>query len=139
MVYFILFLFLKSVDMVKIVLIIGSSSGIGFGIVCFFVEVGYNFVFNGLEDNGVEIVVGVVLEFGIEVYFFFINLMDFVVIRKMVEEVKFCFGGVDVLVNNVGVQYVVFIEEFLESKWDFIFGVNFSVAFYVIKVVWLGM
>lgn len=130
---------LKSVDMAKTALITGSSSGIGLGIARSFAEAGYNLVFNGLEENGSEIAAGAASEFGIEAYFSPTNLMDPSAIRKMVEEAASRFGGVDILVNNAGVQYVAPIEEFPESKWNLILGVNLSAAFHATQAVWPGM
>ena len=51
----------------KIILITGSTSGIGLGIANEFAKTKqYNIVFNGLEPNGQEIADGVAKEFGIE-------------------------------------------------------------------------
>jgi 3-hydroxybutyrate dehydrogenase len=41
-------------------------------------------------------------------------------------------GGVDILINNAGVQYVSPIEEFPTEKWDQIIAINLSSAFHTI-------
>jgi 3-hydroxybutyrate dehydrogenase len=49
------------------------------------------------------------------------------------------FGGVDVLVNNAGVQHVAPIEEFPVDKWNAIIGINLSSAFHTIRAAVPGM
>ncbi len=60
-------------------------------------------------------------------------------IRAMIDEAKEAFGGVDVLVNNAGIQFVTKIEEFPEEKWDAIIAIDLSSAFHTIKAVMPGM
>jgi 3-hydroxybutyrate dehydrogenase len=45
------------------------------------------------------------------------------------------FGGVDVMVNNAGIQHVAPIDEFPEDKWDAIVAINLSAAFHATKLV----
>jgi 3-hydroxybutyrate dehydrogenase len=40
------------------------------------------------------------------------------------------FGGVDVLVNNAGIQHVANIEDFPAEKWDAIIAINLTSAFH---------
>ena len=42
-------------------------------------------------------------------------------------------GGVDVLVNNAGIQHVAPVHEFPEDKWDAIIAINMSSAFHASK------
>lgn len=41
-------------------------------------------------------------------------------------------GGVDVLVNNAGIQYVAAIQDF-HDKWDDVIAINLSSAFHTTK------
>ena len=43
-------------------------------------------------------------------------------------------GGVDVLVNNAGVQHVAPLEEFPAARWDLIIAVNLSSAFHTTRL-----
>lgn len=125
--------------MPKTAIITGSTSGIGLGLARSFAAKGYNLVFNGLEKNGSEIANGVAEEYGIEAFFSPANMLNPEQIRGMVKEAEERFGQVDVLVNNAGVQHVAPIDEFPETKWDLIIGVNLSSAFHTSKAVWPGM
>lgn len=123
----------------KTVLITGSTSGIGLGIATEFAKNGYNIMFNGLETNGNEIANQIGREYGINVRFSPANMLNISEIQSMVQETEAAFGGVDVLVNNAGIQYVAPIDEFPAAKWDAIIGINLSASFHVSKAVWGSM
>ena len=125
--------------MAKTALITGSTSGIGLGIAKAFAAQGYNIAFNGLEANGAEIAQQVATEHNIKHTFSPANLMKPEEIRKLVGDAIAEFGGIDVLVNNAGIQFVAPIEEFPEEKWDAIIAVNLTAAFHVTKAAWGSM
>src|SRR5207237_3405 len=54
-------------------------------------------------------------------------------IRGLVGEAARQFGGVDVLVNNAGIQHVAPIVDFPEERWDAVLAVNLSAAFHASK------
>ena len=56
-------------------------------------------------------------------------------IAGMVAEASKSFGGVDVLVNNAGIQHVEAVETFPVAKWDAIIAINLSAAFHAIRAV----
>lgn len=125
--------------MSKTILITGSTSGIGLGIAKAFAAQGYNIAFNGLEPNGAEIAQQVADEFKIQHTFSPANLMHPADIRTMVADAITTFGGLDVLVNNAGIQFVSPIDAFPEDKWDAIIAVNLTAAFHVTKAAWPAM
>ena len=125
--------------MSKTILITGSTSGIGLGIAKAFAAQGYNVAFNGLEPNGAEIAQQVADEFKIQHTFSPANLMHPAEIRTMVADAITTFGGLDVLVNNAGIQFVSPIDAFPEDKWDAIIAVNLTAAFHVTKAAWPAM
>ena len=49
------------------------------------------------------------------------------------------FGGVDVLVNNAGIQHVANIEDFPAEKWDAIIAINLTSAFHTTRLALPGM
>jgi 3-hydroxybutyrate dehydrogenase len=124
----------------KTALITGSTSGIGLGIAREFAKTKkYNIIFNGLEANGQEIADGIGKEFGIGVMFSNANMLKPEELRKMVEDGIKKFGGIDILINNAGIQHVSAIDEFPDEKWNAIIGINLTSAFYLTKAVWKGM
>ena len=123
----------------KVVLITGSTSGIGLGIAREFARAGYNISFNGLEKNGKEISENVGKEFGVKTFFSDANLLDANAIEKFISETENNLGAIDVLVNNAGIQHVAEIENFPVEKWNAILGLNLTAAFHTTRLVLAGM
>src|SRR6185295_8560516 len=48
-------------------------------------------------------------------------------------------GGVDVLVNNAGIQHVAPIDDFPPEKWDAILAINLSSSFHTVRTALPGM
>ncbi len=123
----------------KTVLITGSTSGLGLAIAIEFAKAGYNIVFNGLEKDGPEIAATVARENNVSTFYSPADMLKPSEIEAMVKEGKSKFGGIDVLINNAGIQYVSPIEDFPAEKWNDIIGVNLTAAFHTSKAVWQTM
>jgi 3-hydroxybutyrate dehydrogenase len=125
--------------MPRTILITGSTSGIGLGIAKAFAARGHTIVFNGLEKDGADIAASVAQETGIRHLFSPANMLDPAAIRTLATEATERFGGVDILINNAGIQHVSPIEDFSEEKWDAILAINLSAPFHLTKTLWPGM
>lgn len=123
----------------RIVLITGSTSGIGLSLAKAFAAKGYSIMFHGLEKNGEEIANRVANEYGIETAFSSANLVDQKATEKLVDDTIGLFGRIDVLINNAGIQYVSPVEEFPVEKWNAIIAVNLTSAFIASKTAWGSM
>ncbi len=100
----------------KTAIVTGSTSGIGLGIAEALARAGANVVLNGFgEAMQIE--------------------KKPRAIEHMVRQTVDTFGGVDVMVNNAGIQHVAPIDEFPEDKWDAIVAINLSSAFHATKLV----
>ncbi len=121
----------------KTAIVTGSSSGIGLGIAGHFAKAGMNVVMNGIEapDQVAEDVRRLDGYGGGRVVYSPANMMKPDDIRGMAAMAREKFGGVDVLVNNAGIQFVSPIEEFPEEKWDAIIAINLSSSYHCIKAV----
>ena len=121
----------------KCAVITGSTSGIGLGIAEALAENGYDIMLNGLGDpmEIEKVRAGLAEKTGRTVHFHGADMLVPDAIGQLIEEAKAHFGGVDVLVNNAGIQFVSPVEEFPPEKWDAIIGINLSSAFHAIRFV----
>ena len=121
----------------KTAVITGSTSGIGLGIAEGFAKEGVNLVINGFGEAAEieKIRAGLASKFGVKVTYNGADMSKPEQIEAMVRKVADDFGGVDILVNNVGIQHVCPIEEFPTAKWDAIIAINLSSAFHTTKMV----
>ena len=120
----------------KTALITGSTSGIGLGIAKAFAKKGYNIAFNGLEKNGADIALQIAKKNNVDHIFSDANMLQPQSLRELVSECTIHFGGVDVLINNAGIQHVSPIEIFPDDKWNDIININLNSLFHLTKAVW---
>jgi 3-hydroxybutyrate dehydrogenase len=120
----------------KTALITGSTSGIGLGIATAFATQGYHIIINGLGDaDSIETLrSGLAKEHGVEVMYHPANMTKPDEIADMMQQAATPLAGVDVLVNNAGVQFVSPIEDFPIEKWDQIIAIDLSSAFHTIRL-----
>lgn len=125
----------------KTAVVTGSTSGIGLGIATAFARENYNVVVNGFGDAGAienerakldGLGSGRILYHGADMT----NPSE---IADMIAVAEREFGGVDVLVNNAGIQFVSKVEEFPLEKWDAIIAINLSSSFHTIRAALPGM
>ena len=125
----------------KTALVTGSTSGIGLGIAKALAGEGANIVINGFGDadaieterKGLEDISG-----GKAMYDG-ADLTKVEAIGAMFERIDGELGGVDILINNAGMQFVSPVEDFPVEKWDLILALNLSSAFHTIRHAVPGM
>lgn len=121
-------------------IVTGSTSGIGLGIAKELAGAGANVVINGLgsvEEN--ESVRSEVAQAGTKVIFSGANMMKSAAISELVDQARDELGDIDIIVNNVGIQFVSPIEDFPEEKWDAIMALNLTSAFHLTRLTAAGM
>ncbi|SFL56985.1 3-hydroxybutyrate dehydrogenase [Rugamonas rubra] len=121
----------------KTALVTGSTSGIGLGMARALAGSGANIVFNGFGDAGEieQLQADVAKEFGVQTAYHNADMSKPAEIEAMIAFADDKFGGVDVLVNNAGIQYVANIEDFPTEKWDAIIAINLTSAFHTSRLV----
>jgi 3-hydroxybutyrate dehydrogenase len=119
----------------KSVVITGSTSGIGLGIARSFAAEGANVMLNGLGDaDDIEkLRSGIESDYKVKVVYSPADMTRPVEIADMIAQAQRELGGVDVLVNNAGIQHVAPIDEFPPEKWDQIIAVNLTSAFHTTR------
>ena len=120
----------------KTALITGSTSGIGLGYAKALAAEGANIVINGFGDPDVIEQERVDLErlSGARAVYSGHDLTKVAEIEAMMAEAAAAFGGVDIVINNAGMQHVSPIEDFAVDKWDLIIALNLSSAFHTCRL-----
>lgn len=122
--------------MSKVVLVTGSTSGIGLGIAKRFAKEGYHLVLNGLDSPEVSDAIKEVDALGKgEVLFSDADMSNPDQIENMIHMIENKFGRIDITVNNAGIQHVAPIEEFPVNYWDKIIAINLSSTFHISRLV----
>ncbi|NHZ91518.1 3-hydroxybutyrate dehydrogenase [Massilia sp. CCM 8733] len=125
----------------KTALVTGSTSGIGLGIARSLAREGANIVFNGFGDAQQidKLHTDLGREFGVRTAYHNADMSKPSEIEAMMRFASDQFGGVDVLVNNAGIQHVANIEDFPPEKWDAIIAINLTSAFHTTRLALPGM
>ncbi len=121
----------------KVVVITGSTSGIGLGIAKKFASHGAKLVINGLanEEQAVEIIKELQNLGAEQVIYENADLSNPDEINNMFKNIQETYNTIDVLINNAGIQFVAPIEEFPPEKWEAIMCINLIASFYTIRNV----
>jgi 3-hydroxybutyrate dehydrogenase len=119
----------------KTAVVTGSTSGIGLAIARGLAASGANVVMNGFgEVAAARAEVLGCAQGGARVGFHGADMARADEIAALFEYAAAEFGGVDVLVNNAGIQHVASIESFPVERWDAILAVNLSSAFHTTRL-----
>ena len=121
----------------KTAVVTGSTSGIGLGMAQTMARQGANIVLNGFGDF--EAAKAAVAALGVKVVYHGADMSKPAEIETMMAFATEKFGGVDVLVNNAGIQHVANVEDFPPEKWDAIIAINLSSAFHTSRLAIPGM
>jgi len=120
----------------KTALVTGSTSGIGLAYAKVLAAEGANLVINGFGEADAIEQERRALEAtsGAKAMYSGHDLTKPDQIEAMMAEAAKAFGGVDVLINNAGVQHVAPVEEFPVDKWDLIIALNVTAAFHTTRL-----
>jgi 3-hydroxybutyrate dehydrogenase len=121
----------------KTALVTGSTSGIGLGIAKALAAQGAHLILNGFGDSAGP--VAEVAALGGRVGFHGADMSKPEEIAALMAYADAEFGGVDVLVNNAGIQHVAAVQDFPVEKWDAILAINLSSAFHTTRLALPGM
>lgn len=122
--------------MKKTVLITGAAGGIGSAIAVKFAKAGYNVVahYNRSKDKA-QSICRMLNEGGYPAVALQADVADAASVQKMVDEVKFNFGGINVLVNNAGIARQKLFTDITNDDWRKMIDVNLTGVFNCCRAV----
>ena len=120
----------------KTALITGSTSGIGLAYAKTLAAEGANIIINGFGDSAAIEQERQALEqaSGAKALYSGHDLTKAAEIEAMMQQATHTFGGVDILINNAGMQHVAPVEDFPVDKWDLIIALNLTSAFHTSRL-----
>ncbi len=123
----------------KVVLITGSSRGIGFSLAAGLALNGANVILNGRDEAVLESAKMALEDNGISVFTSAFDITNKEQISDQVDNIEKTFGGIDILVNNAGIMIHKSVIDLEETDWDTVIDTNLKGAFLVSQKVAAGM
>jgi 3-hydroxybutyrate dehydrogenase len=120
----------------KTALVTGSTSGIGLAYAEALATEGANIVINGFGDAAKieEERKGLEALSGARAIYSDADLTKVDAIEAMMKTVADTFGGVDILINNAGIQHVAPVDQFPVDQWNLIIALNVTAAFHTTRL-----
>jgi 3-oxoacyl-[acyl-carrier protein] reductase len=120
----------------KVVLITGSSRGIGKQFAMGFAKEGADVIINGRNIENAKAVAKEIEDLGVKAMAIGADVSLSQDVIRMVEEAINAFGKIDILVNNAGVNpFVLEAERIKEEGWDQVLDVNLKGVFLCCQAV----
>jgi 3-hydroxybutyrate dehydrogenase len=122
-------------------LVTGSTSGIGLAIARTFASAEYAVLLNGFGDaDEIETLRQEMEEtYGVPVRYNGADISNPEACDALIAQGDDELGGIDVLVNNAGIQHTARAEDFPLERWQSVIDVNLSGAYYCIRAAVPGM
>ena len=115
----------------KVVLITGSSQGIGKAIALKFASLGAKLALNDIsfQEENLKKTEEEIKQLGAEANYFLADISKYEEVEKMVEEIKKKFGKLDVLVNNAGICQDKTLAKMTQQEWQKVIDVDLTGVF----------
>lgn len=123
----------------KIVLVSGSTGGIGYALTKGLCENGATVILNGRNEKKLQEQAEDFTRQGFKVHPYSFDITNSDEINKSIEDIQHNVGTIDVLVNNAGVTVRCALEDFNDADWDTIININLTGAYKMAKAVVKGM
>jgi gluconate 5-dehydrogenase len=123
----------------KVALITGAHRGLGFAIAQGLARAGASVVLNGRRSETVEAAARTLAAQSLHASTAIFDVTDRDAVRAAVSSIEGRQGGIDVLVNNAGIQRRGALADFSQQDWDDIIATNLTAPFVVSQAVLPGM
>ena len=119
----------------KVVLITGSSRGIGHTLARGFASAGSTVVMNGVNAERLSEAVESLRNLNSSVHGYAFDVSDYKSVEKIIPRIEDDIGPVDVLVNNAGIQRRSPLSEMKMHEWEEVVRINLNAVFFVSQQV----
>lgn len=119
----------------KVVLITGSSRGIGNTLATGFAAAGSKVVLNGIHTERLDKAVGALKSVSPYVSGYAFDVSDYDSVKKAIPEIEAEVGPIDILVNNAGIQRRAPLSEMTIEDWDQVIKINLNAVFFISQQV----
>lgn len=120
----------------KVIVITGSTRGIGFALAKGMLEAGAKVVFNGRNP---EKTAEAIKDLGDNAFASAFDVGDSNSVKEGIAYIEKTVGPIDVLINNAGIQRRAPLDELTNDDWDTVININLNSAFYVSRCVFKYM
>ncbi|MBD1380994.1 SDR family NAD(P)-dependent oxidoreductase [Metabacillus arenae] len=118
----------------KVIIITGSSGGIGKELAIKFAELGAKVVINGRKEEKIQEVYNIIKSRGCEPPLAIqANLRKYENVENLINKTYEQYGKIDVLINNAGGSFSAPAEEISANGWNAVIETNLSSVFYCSK------
>jgi len=119
----------------EVVVITGSTRGIGFSLAKGFLEAGARVIINGRSDASVKKAVEKLTNEGFDVNGYAFDVMDQESVSQNINNIEKKIGAISVLINNAGIHRRAPFTEMTLNDWQAVIDTNLNSAFIVAKEV----
>ena len=123
----------------KIILITGSTRGLGRAFADGFADAGATVVINGRNEDTVSRVVEEIREQGGNAERCCFDVAESDAVKETIDALDSRLGRIDVLVNNAGIHRRAPLDDLTMDDWETVIGVNLNSVFWVSQCVSRGM
>ncbi len=113
----------------KTAVITGAASGIGKAIALAFAREGARIVVSDINSEGGEETVGQIAQVDAEAVFIEADVAEAEAVSNLIEKAVERFGGLDIMVNNAGIEVVQRLADTDEQMWDRLISINLKGVF----------
>jgi 3-oxoacyl-[acyl-carrier protein] reductase len=119
----------------KVVLITGSSQGIGKVIAMHFAKLGATIALNDIapQEDKLKQTKSEIESLGVKAEYFIADVSDFAQTEKLASDIKEKLGKLDVLVNNAGITKDRTLKNMTQEEWNRVININLTGVFNVTK------
>jgi gluconate 5-dehydrogenase len=119
----------------KLVLITGSSRGIGFTLANVFASLGATVVLNGRTGTALDKASHSLNALGFRTHTSLFDVDDENAVEKKIKDIEEKLGPIEILINNAGIQRRYALESIPLDAWEEVIRTNLTGAFVVSKAV----